>query len=537
MLNLFSKIAATSVVETETHLFYRIDDISHDLGPKLNLADLVQTTSADGTDLDAVFPEDQVQHVSERYSDKSVWQEIGDSISGSEANPSISNDLHPAIKALLKGSRPELARIWRLTPHARNFLDCAVLFDQHVRKDEYPRKRIQLFPREASSNRLTSLGVEPSPLDLEIDNLHLFTFATGAAFMVARVRYTCSSGRQVTVADMMEATHALSRFNTCRWVARPEGKEEKQNKGPEFSLGGLLRRFVQIEVPKSVLYLRVPSYTQLSLAEYQTPEVLDALGCFVARRYTSDYTVDLENARIQYVRDFENVRHAVSEEGVASIICPQDDGQLPGFLKNWRTNTFQSAYSPLVLMQLHENWFLTKSRSDAVMRTDSETGMLIQRLEEIANSALLFRLCFRFASVSDISMHSAFSRALREALQLDRKLTEMQDDVNTISDRLISDQQAEDAEIQERRHQTFAWIGNLAGATLMGFAVFTILKDVLQLLTTAGDQLVGGLALAIGFVIFVFSYYSGKLRNRPAPPKSENRHRLTQAVRVLQIRG
>ena len=399
------------------------------------------------------------------------------------------------------------------------------------------------------------MGITPSSLQIVINDLQLVTLRTDVAYLIASVSFDRLDAEAMTAYDTIEAVHALARFNHCHWApvnvsnetecdeAAAQQVEKKKRAESTFSLGDLLRRFVQPVVPERALSNRVNSYVHIRTADHCKGKDLDVLAAFLSRRYTADYLLEPETARTTYIRDFANMRHVVTDEGVASVVSPAEDGTLPTYLQSWKENSFRNAYSPVVLLKLHEDWYLTSGRAKTFSALEDQTSDVIDLLDDIIHDCLIFRMFFRFSSVSGVSMHNSVAQAIRMHLSLDRKLDEMQSDVEAMVDRLESAQKEEETHSADKRHSETYWIGNLAGAALMGFAVFAVAKDFLPALISPGktadesDYTAIWIAVFLAMGIATISWALGWSRRPVLPTDRRDIRRKLDAIRVLLIRS
>lgn len=506
------------IEENEVHLYYRLQSLDFEDGPRTTLGHLA--AAADESD-PAILPKDQVVALSTRYQDQQIWEPALQDGRPVQQTP-ISTDLHPAVRSLLSGERPELLKRWRLHAQAAQFVASADLYAKDVDRDIRTKKVLCLRLGARATSRLGRSSDDAAMFRLDIRSLEIVAFATGTSFLIARVRIKRPGQDDMSAAELTEAVHAVSRFNTCCWRA---AEDLKAIEGPDFSLGKMLHSLVQPEVSDRVLTNRVTSYVFARTTSSMESSSHDAFCFYLARRYTSDYAMDLENVSLRHIRDFENVRHAVSEDGMASVIRPTDEDHLSISLENWRSSVMQTCYSPIVLLALHENWFLNLKRADAVTAQAGEDAITV--LQGIVDSALLFRLWYRFSSVSDISMHNAISRALRDVLALDRKLDEMQDDVEAMKDCLVSAEREQNEFLEAVRHRRFYAIGVFSAAALAGLTAHQIAKELLgPMLADSPDPVATGAGL-VGLLAAFLSFGYGLLkRPRVAPNRSEDRETL-----------
>jgi hypothetical protein len=527
MPSTFSAVAGTPIDDHEVHLYYRLAAIPLARGPDVTMNDLVADDGGSNGALDAM-PHDQKAALTTKYADTPVWESLTKA-KGTNAKWPLSSDLDPAVRELLSGHRPELATHWVLSAQAAPLLQTADLYEDIVSQELRVPKRICLSFNKAAKERLQENAVDPVALIVHLSEASIIAMGTGAAFCTVRVSFERLDGNSLTAAELTEAVAAVSRFNSCKWIAQ---EDEKAVDSPEFSLGALIRSFAERGTDKRILHRRVSTYTFARTSSHLDADQHEMLGALLARRYTSAYQLDAKNATVTIIREFDNLRHVVSMEGQSTVCTPTSKGHVPNFLTTWKESSFRAAYSPIVLLALHENRFLRINRAKSTEAREAESA--VETLNDIIDDALMFRLHFRYASVSDISMQCRFSKALREEHNLDRKLEEMEGDVNAASARVIlALQQQESAEEQEK-HRRYYWASVLGGASLAGLTAHTMAKEVLTLALPADQELADWTAIGLGFAIIVGSAIV-MIRRGPTKPSHEHTGHLTMDAMVKNM--
>lgn len=423
--------------------------------------------------------------------EEAIWRQIGQTENSDDANLMYpqSVDLSHPVRELISGRRPDRLSRYKLNPdlqHALRYGDLPSRFEAGLSKAV-----LCLEFGQRAKERITRSGVDALPLWIDLEDVELISFGTGARFITvnATLRRLAPKDRDTTKAlslvEFREAVHALSRFNDCGWYDRAT----QQRIGAEtFSLGQMIQSLGDRQPAKSVAVTRVPSYSYAFLDQAFDPSTLEREAAVLARRYTSDYKFTHEHAGLEFLRDFEDVRHAITTEGVATLQCARASGEQTDFSKNWKNNALKSAYLPVFLLLLHENWFLTdRDRAARQGRTDAD---LLDDLESVVDDAVSFGLFYRFPSVSQISMHQRMSDAIRKAFDLDVKFAELQRTARQVAERLRASQAAraanaaaEEAEAAARRASAFGAVASFGTAALSGLTAYTILKDVVLLFT------------------------------------------------------
>lgn len=428
-----------------------------------------------GEDLFPALPE-----LKENFGSQAIW--IGKREGKADQHPQ-SIDLTQPARDLLYGNRRGLLSRRKLNPALQH----------HLRYGDLPsaselgltKKMIALELGQRASERLKAQGIVPVPLWIEPTHVELLSFGTGATAVlvnVALARIANNAAEELSLLELQEAVHALSRFNRCAWYDRDSN--QRIEKGT-FSFGTLVQKLIHHEAPSATAFTRVPTYTFAQLKDQVSPDQLEREAGYLARRYTSDYPFSSEHAGLSFVGDFDDNRHAVSLEGVATVQCPTTQPQTE-FWRNWKSGPLMAAYLPIYLFLLHENWFLSDRRMKTVQ--PEEQSALLEELERIVDDTMVFDLYYRFPAISQISMQQSFADAIRAELRLESNFSALEATAGRVAERLQSEFAALDAEearkeaeLAEMRDARFNRIARLGTAALSGLTAYTILKDLFQL--------------------------------------------------------
>jgi len=466
-------IAATPVAEHEVIVFYDVDGLSLSGGPGLSFRDLCQVEAS------APYPEDQRAAMQGRYADEPVWRLAEPDDAGKTAF-AIGADLHPHIQAILSGARTDLASRWLLTENAIRLLDRADLYETTTPPEARIRKSIVFAQTPAAQRRLATFGAPVRDIALKIAGVDLTIFETGMGFLQARYAFAPPAGGDpVTSLEILETVYALSRFNNCHWTASGPGRETI---GEAFTLGALMRSLCL--GADSITKASGRVYTQMFVrfGAALPVEQADLFALYAARHYTSDYETSDTIKGAARVRDFTTVGHTLALEGAATVITPSSTGETPDFLATFRTHTFQAHYVPIVTLALHEREFLVEKTSSALFSREqraeaaSVQGLLVRLLQE----SLIFRVLFRYTEVSDISMHNAFNRALREVLGLDRMQAEFSGDIAEASAFVERQAELEKRRAEHHRERRFWFLGVIGAGILSALSVGAFVKQILE---------------------------------------------------------
>ena len=218
------------------------------------------------------------------------------------------------------------------------------------------------------------------------------------------------------------------------------------------------------------------------------------------------------------------MRSVIANEGAATIVTPTPaQPELPAFLANFKTGTFRRHYLPIALLALHEQAFLIQRAARALDAPGSTaTGVPLAELQRLLRDALLFRLRFRFAELSFISMHNEVNRGFRTVMSLDRLLDDLGNDVAAVEAFLRARSDAEREVAAEATERRFYWASVVGAMALAGLTTFTILKEAIEAFSPSGET---GQRVAViaGILVAAASLLVGLLR-RPSHRASIHAH-------------
>jgi hypothetical protein len=500
------------VSDHEIHIFYEIDGLPPSVGPALKLATLTHGTALG-------VPDDQKTALRDRYGDKAIWKRASD--------PAAGEDFHEHIRDIVGGRREDLATFWTLDETARHFVESASLYEEATEPKARVKKRLVLTFSKAAKQRLAAHTINISQLVVTVEAINLALFQTGHGFAIATVAFGRLDRAKITALELVEAQAAIGRFNEVTWV---DAKIGSAVAGTPFTLGQLVRRLALGDTSKTIKAGRVATYTY---AQFNHPAPVwerDAFALHLARHYTTDYVIAPDVKGVALVGDFETVRHAVALEGAATIVGPTPAApDLPKFLENFKTVTFRRHYVPIALLALHEQAFLVQRTSASVI-SKAEMGehpKTVERLRDLREASLTFRICYRFSELSYITMHNALNLAFRQVLHLDKMLEELASDVADVELHLRTVKDEEDRRIEQEKHRRYYWTSVTGGAALAGLTAFTIIKETGELALHRNEH-VGWSAAAIGIGILVtaIAAFIGYLKG-PALHGSEHGGHLT----------
>jgi hypothetical protein len=469
----WTSIAPKPVSDHEIIVFYDVDNIDVADGPGTTFGRLLPVSGS------GPLPADQEEACRGRHANGFIWRQAEPDDAGRTAFR-VGEDLHPHIRDILTGARNDLATRWLPTEQTTRLLASADLYEQHKPAAERSRKLIVLKRTAAAEARMRVLGMPSRDLKLTIEAFDLTLFETRKGLMQVRLRFSpLDNGQPLTAIELLEAVYALSRFNSFRWVSAAQNHETV---GPEFTLGTLMRSLCFDKLGASHPSGRVFTYWVTRFDASLTVDEADLFALYAARHYTTDYQISPGIEGVRRVRDFITVGHALALEGGATVIAPPPDGKLPDFLKTFKANAVHANYLPILTLALHEHGFLVEKTSTALLTAQQRMKPELVRaaFAALARASLDFRIFFRYTEVSEITMHNAFNRALRDVLGLDRMQAEFSGDVAEISAFLERQALRERAEVEHHRSTRFWFLGVIGTGILAALSVGTLLTQVMK---------------------------------------------------------
>ena len=459
-MSLFELFAAKIISDHEIQILYRIDGIDIAAGPKTTLSAIA---SGPG------IPNDQNAALTGQYAQTAIWKR--------DPSTGVGRDFHSHIRDVVGGKREDLATRWTLDGVAKRFLDSAALYeatDRTARVD----KRMILSLSDAAQRRLSAHSIVTAELAVACKGITLTLFKTGHGFAATTLELSRLDRGKVSALELLEAQIAIGRFGMVRWA---DVLDAGSPGGPAFRLVELVQ-LLALGTRGAAAPERVTTYTFAQFAEPLPTPARDLFALHLARHYSSDYQTADEIEGVAFVRDFETVRHVVALEGAATVIgTTPEAAPAPVFLQNFKTGTFHRHYLPVALLARHEHAFLvTRTSASILTRKEMRDGpMTVRRLQELRETCLVFRLCYRFSELSSITMHNSLYRAFRQVLHLDRLTVELDADVETVEAHLRELRQSEEREDEDQKHRRYYWVTVIGAGALAGLTMFSITKEAL----------------------------------------------------------
>jgi len=480
---LSSTVASCPVAEHRLCVFYDIDGLDPQAWTGPTFGDLTRNP-------DNGIPADQTEALHGRYSAEPIWKSDDSVVAG--------DDFYPHLNKLLSGRRPDLLRFFRLSDQGRRFLGSADLYAEATASEARIHKKLRLQFSKAAQIRIAAVGVTPVPLAIVVEAVSLALFMTANGFAVCHYVFAREDGAPLSAIELLEAEVAIGRFNDVQWIDR---KTKIALPDPGFTLGTLIRQLVFGRTSRIVTSGRVATHVVARFDKILPVVDRDHYALLLARHYTTDYALSPGIGRLEWVNDFETVRHAIAMESAATVIGPTNESpQLPDFLRNFLTSTFEAHYLPIALLALHEHAFLVERTAATIMSQDEmrDAPKSLKRLAELREAALVLRLCYRFSEQSYITMHNAVNLSWRKVLRLDEMLAELDDSIRDVAEHIERLHEGEKA-------RKFAWTATVGSSALGGLTAYTITKESLGLI--AAKDVAGAAGIVIGVLIAALVVY------------------------------
>ena len=411
----------------------------------------------------------------------------------------LSGDLHMAARAAFTDGRTEEAAAAlpcrSLTEYGRRLLN-----GELARPPGDPRQQsgfvtgrgLALLLGHDSRARIVAAGAPDAAfLRLQIDALDVLGFGSETGVAMLRLRVTPSG--PVRLAQLQEALHALgnaARARSIGWAceAEPAGR---------FTLLDLADCALKAAGSGAARWNRLFTSSYAQLADHPAGDGtiaadagagLATAAWRLSRHYTAAYQPGPDHLVGSVLfRPFRDVVHAVSLEGVASLTVPESTFMQEGF-----TARVRSCYVPLAVLAFHEHVQLLTMAQLApgamARRSAADTGDG-KALQALIEAFLNFRLRYRLAVVSDITMHNQFYAAVRTGLQIDALTQKLAGDTADAARALQARHARAEAERGRLRHAAHlqrerkrAWVLGLFAGLLTFLTSLAALRELRELL-------------------------------------------------------
>jgi hypothetical protein len=400
----------------------------------------------------------------------------------------LSTDLHPAARAALTdgAASGEGLPCRSLTDHGKRLLNGDLARppgDPRGQADYVSGTGLALPLQKSARERIVAAGgVDEAVIKVRVEALHLVAFGSETGMALLHLKITTPS--KLVLAHVLEVQHLLSNATRSRsacWAceAKPEGR---------FTVLQLVQSVLSAADCASTPWSRLFTYTYAQLGERPVDDASLAVAAWrLSRHYTGAYAPGPDYAAgTNMSRLFEDVLHAASMEGVASLTIPTTI-----FMQEAFAGRVRSCYLPLAILGLHEHVQLLDMASAAskaffLAGPGRELGQDTARaLRELVDKFLSFRLRYRLAVVSDITMHNRFYAAVRAGLEVEALTNKLAGDaadaMRALQDRhgrLLGERNRRERRARERRERQRAWALGLFNGLLVWLTSMALFKEV-----------------------------------------------------------
>ena len=175
----------------------------------------------------------------------------------------------------------------------------------------------------------------------------------------------------------------------------------------------------------------------------------------------------------------------MSLEGAATLVDrpTRTEEALPEFLSNWLSVAHRPAYLPMAIIAYHEHLALLELAQEAAIDIDfrKPSAREAKVLTELCQSFLSFRLRYRPAQISRLTLHNSFSDQLRVALGNDRLAQKATQDAAEAERVLVVLAREKIEQSERRRERRWAWHGAFLSGLVALMAVLGLLEEVRQI--------------------------------------------------------
>jgi hypothetical protein len=422
----------------------------------------------------------------------------------------ISHDLHPAIRSILGSVTADGALngdgaigatapgCYRLTDRARTLF--AGRYRAGAAQDA---KRRDGFVLKLGPSAARRIGAGPDQaLHVQLEDVAFLAFRTGIGIAVVEAVIEMPGDHAAATAVLIEATHLLSderRPPLLSWA-------ESQSKRGAFHISDLLNALLRDAGFDVAGGRRMFSYaTAITRGEADRTQIRE-IAFRLSRHYNYTYAPQLAESGTRIIEPFINVVHAMSLEGAATLVTlpaaeAGDDAAgdaAPEFLSNWIATAYRHVYLPIVIVAYHEQLaLLDLAQSTAIdLDFDRLQEKQVAALQRLCQRFLAFRLRYRPAVVSFITMHNEFSDKLRQALGIEvlsQKAAQDAIEADTCVTRFVAERDAAAAAIaaaasekrrkelkaaETKRERRWAWHGTLVACLLAILAVLNFTEQM-----------------------------------------------------------
>ena len=187
----------------------------------------------------------------------------------------------------------------------------------------------------------------------------------------------------------------------------------------------------------------------------------------LSRRWTSDYTPNIESINKNYLSPFPYIMHLPSLEGGATTVYINNES--PEVVKNFINNQANNTYIPIYIAALHSHfWLLNKTQIIPTRNFGKDSKEEKKYFANLLESVIEFKRFFHNILISQISIHNDFYNLLQTKFKINERLNALED-ITSKNTQIIS----------ERR---IKWIAPISGA--IGGMILT--KEILDIFANNG---------------------------------------------------
>jgi len=365
----------------------------------------------------------------------------------------LSADLHPAVRSAFAGVEGTEPAWLRLSDHGRNLLAGLYRADSN---DAASKDALRLALTPAAQRRLGDRLGGATAVPVAVEDVTYHAFRTGLALVVVLLKLMPAQGG-IDADVLTEAMPVLSDNRRDPSLFFGDGTPADAR----FQFGTVVGALLDAVGLTFERRHRVHSYATLVFADDLPPVEARDLAHRLSRHYSLAYAPPPDHAGTELLQPFANVLHAASLEGAATIVTMGGGGAatMPvEFLRDWLATAFRPTYLPIHLLAYHEHLaLLDLAQASAVdIDVDRFSDVEVGALRRLTTRFLAFRLRYRVAQPSRITMHNQFHEALRRALGMQALAEKVARDVTEVEFRLTQimrdrDEKAQAALAEEAR--------------------------------------------------------------------------------------
>ncbi|MBL8707382.1 MAG: hypothetical protein JNM30_21210 [Rhodospirillales bacterium] len=323
----------------------------------------------------------------------------------------LSADLHAAARSALAGVEGAAPRWYRLTDQARN-----LLAGRYRGGGEESTGALRLALTPAALRRLGDRLGGATSLPIAVEDITFHGFRTGIGLVVVLVSLAPGDGG-VDADALVEAMPMLAddRRDPCLFFGDGTPAPDRR-----FQFGAVVDALLAGTGLALERRHRIHSYATLLFQDDLPEDEARDLAHRLSRHYSLAYTPPSDHDGTELLQPFANVLHAGNLEGAATIVTlGSGTTAMPiEFLRDWLSTALRPSYLPIHLLAYHEHLALLDLAQAGAVEIDVDrfSDDELDRLRLLSARFLAFRLRYRIAQPSRITMHNQFYEALQRAL-------------------------------------------------------------------------------------------------------------------------